>query len=113
MKINKHFESSGQYRQGDVMIIPANISGVTRELPAKNGKVILAEGEVTGHFHSMLYGPAVMFKDESTGGKHYLKITKKTDLTHDEHEPITLEPSTKRILRQRQYCSGEVNRVRD
>ena len=113
MRINKQFKGSGQYRQGDVMVIPSRIpENAVKLQPSEGNRVVLAEGEVTGHFHTMPYGPAVMFRDSCAGGRCYIETTEPTPLKHDEHNTITIEPGEKCVVRQRQY-NGEARRVED
>lgn len=52
--------SMGMCAQGDVLIAPlpngVSISANATEMPLKNGMLVIAEGEVTGHHHAFRYG---------------------------------------------------------
>lgn len=40
-----------QYRQGDVFLVPVKLPMGAAKSPAKDGKIVLALGEATGHHH--------------------------------------------------------------
>ena len=58
------------FRQGDVLVIPvATIPASAQEVQPRNGRLIVAEGEATGHHHSFPHRQgAVMFRDDVAGG---------------------------------------------
>lgn len=70
------------YRQGDIGIfpvneIPANTVPVDRD---KHGRIVLAEGEVTGHFHCVLDDPATLFRqaDMDEMADRFLRVEAET-----------------------------------
>jgi hypothetical protein len=72
----------------------------TRDLKTR-GRVILAEGEVTGHVHEVVDTaapdreptlPAADFFEEPDG-RRVLLVTRPCLLTHQEHAPIALDPA--------------------
>jgi len=80
-----------QQQQGDVLIhritkLPKGVSSVS----PKKGKFVLAEGEATGHSHTI---PAVeeveLFEDEN--GTLFLKVDSPVELSHQEHNAQTIE----------------------
>ena len=96
------------YRQGDILIfpvaeIPTNIVPVERD---KQGRLVLAEGEVTGHFHCILDDPATLFRqaDVDEMADRFLSVEAEAALTHDEHATITLPPGQYRVRRQREFA---------
>ena len=101
------------YRQGDVWIeevkqMPAGLDSVPRE----NGKLVLAHGEVTGHMHAIAEMDAEMFTEKD--GTLYLRAPSGCTVTHQEHAPVTLPAGkTYRVIRQREYTSGMVQKVLD
>jgi hypothetical protein len=108
--------------QGDVCIerVPdADPSGKT--IPDKNGAVILAEGEATGHHHAFFGTGVTMFRDDSLARDvpqelyiGHIKITTPTaELKHQEHDSITLKKGTYRIRRQREWDAGMARTVAD
>jgi hypothetical protein len=41
-------------RQGDILLVPVkDLPDGLKEVPRQNGRIVLAEGEVTGHFHAI------------------------------------------------------------
>jgi len=92
-----------QYRQGDVFLErvsspPANVGD---EIKPKEDRVILAEGEATGHHHSVPSSAARMFA--VAGGMMLLKVVQETILSHQEHAPITLPPGDYLVRRQQEW----------
>jgi hypothetical protein len=111
LKKNKG-ESMNQYRQGDVLITKIEASELPkrlREVPEENGKVILAHGEATGHAH-VVEGKARMLARPGSAGEgsvRFLKVSGRSTVVHDEHDPITLTRGVYKFLRQREYVPSE------
>lgn len=98
------------YRQGDVFIervggLPVGASASTEK------RIILAYGEVTGHCHEADVETCRSFVDE--GGVMYLEVESDTEVTHQEHNTLTLPPGVYRITHQREYSPEEIRRVAD
>lgn len=100
-----------EFRQGDVFLVrlpkshPLTPAGL---LEPKSERTILAEGEVTGHAHALPadhvelheidwhafsaeFGPDETAKAKAANTR-LLRVLKPTDLTHEEHNPIHLDP---------------------
>ncbi len=100
-------------QQGDVIVmrIPKD------KMPKDGVKVpgsVLAEGEVTGHFHGFEKNVKVMEKD----GIKYFEISKmmgETKLKHQEHKPVNFEPGCYAvgIVNEADPFSEDMNRVAD
>ena len=91
------------YRHGDVLI--KEIDSIPKSAKKIAGAT-LAEGEVTGHHHTItsgtvqLYAPSTVTKD----AVKYVKVTSKTaELTHQEHKPISLPQGTYAVTGEREY----------
>lgn len=138
MKKNQKNTSAWHARQGDVLIVrvdslPSNATKRERD----NGRVILAYGEVTGHCHQ-IDNPdaAILFDldlsatpqanarraayagitepvDPSADLLTFLTVDTLSQLVHDEHAAITLEPGTYQVIRQREYTPTELRNVQD
>ena len=102
------------YRQGDLLFIldpddpPARatsrrnrgLSPVPRD---RTGRIVLAEGEATGHAHAIhdigadLYGVRLE--------NRYLEVLAEggVDVVHEEHAPIHLRQGSWRVVRQREH----------
>ena len=97
------------YRQGDILIVA--VSEITGQEQTPNGRIILAEGEVTGHAHAIA-DPAVT-SYVGVDGVLYLDAPKGADVKHEEHATITLPPGKYRVIRQREYTPEAIRNVAD
>lgn len=99
-----------QVRQGDLLFTPINaqnLIGCPREsFNAVDGKYILAEGEKTGHVHTV---PADLIEEFFYKVDHrdmspiYLTVIEDTEVTHDEHSPAPLLAGSYIMKRQERY----------
>jgi len=101
-----------QYRHGDVWIeavaeIPRNAVKVE---PGARGYV-LAEGEVTGHAHTIEATPEIEMYERN--GVLYLKVATEAPLTHQEHKVGVIPKGTFCVTPQYNYNAGMVRRVID
>ena len=88
-------------RQGDVLIIKAEIDlQGAKEIKPRNGRIILAEGEATGHHHSVDCAVASLF---DLGGKMVMVVDEPTVITHQEHGAIEIAPGQYWVVGQREY----------
>lgn len=106
------------YRQGDVLLQRTAKRLITgAPVARKAGRVVLAEGEVTGHAHAIDSPLAQLF--EERGGLLFLRVEPAgreeapAVLRHEEHAPITLEPGVYRVIHQREYSPEAIRRVVD
>lgn len=102
-----------QLQQGDTLykkieFLPDGIKEVKR----KNGAIIIAEGEATGHAHRIFDVEAMFFEKD---GKFYLKNEKSVTVKHEEHNPITIDPGIWEIgqVREKDWITGMVRKVID
>lgn len=102
------------YRQGDVLLIPTSGIDLTAGKPIQPifGRYILAEGEATGHHHSI--GADVCDGLFDLAGKTVLVVDQPAAmLTHQEHGAIAIAPGQYWVVRQREYTPQEIRRVMD
>lgn len=106
------------FRQGDVLIIKID------ELPKRNllkkvepvsGRVILAEGEVTGHAHALESDGVALLElpQEGQTSRIFMELTKDSTVNHEEHGKIDLTKGFYEIRRQREYQPDEIRQVAD
>ena len=101
------------YRQGDVLIqridqeLPEDAEAVK---PDERNRLILAEGEATGHAHAV---PAVAGALYAAQVGMMLQVNQQTQVLHEEHAPIDLDPGLYKITRQREYFPTEIRQVAD
>ena len=101
-----------QFRQGDVLLIGvASIPESATKIAPKNGRLILAEGEATGHSHSIDASKAALYIDKS--GQTFLLAQDGCTLLHQEHDPIDIESGSYSVIRQREYTPDEIRNVID
>jgi len=107
-----------QIRQGDVFIvalssIPADqiqYAGIPSDaVPVKRGPrgLLLAEGKATGHHHSVKSETAELYRAE---GVLFLRATSAVEVTHEEHDTITLPPGEYRVTGHHEALPGELPR---
>lgn len=116
----------GLMRQGDVLLVPTsddapNGQGVERE----GGRLVLAEGEATGHAHAIRASHARLLRDVRPTGivhrRHGARVEQRLVLVvedkpalleHEEHGPIMVAPGVYEVRRQREYAPGGRLQVR-
>jgi hypothetical protein len=98
------------YRQGDVLIV--NIEEFPEEVQSKLEKVSslhLAEGEVTGHYHTLV--------SEAIAAEHgehiFFEIEKNAKVTHNEHATIDLPAGKYQKIQQVEYTPEAYRNVAD
>mgnify|MGYP000877223226 CR=1 FL=1 len=86
-------------RHGDVILVSVTQIPDAAKQTAK-GRVVLAEGEVTGHTHTVEHPSAVMLSD---GMRRYLEIGDTCQLKHQEHKALKIEPGKYEILIEQEW----------
>lgn len=116
------------YRQGDVLVMkvdqtrPQGLKAVKRS----RGACVLAEGEVTGHFHGVFEEDAELFdcgRDDLGSATEkvaddafvagWLTLPSAGQLKHQEHATIDLPAGDYVVLQQREYAPEAIRRVVD
>lgn len=92
------------FRQGDLLIVPlpeaGGILGIPADLKPERSNVVQL-GEATGHAHRLVGG------DVFANG-NFLRVANGTaQLTHDEHDTITLPEGEYLVRRQREFTGTE------
>jgi hypothetical protein len=103
--------------QGDILLERVEDAALPAQViqSARDGGVVVAEGEATGHHHRLL-GSVTMYRDDAIArdipsGLYVAHVAVKSAtarLVHEEHAPITLEKGTYRVRRQRQLEPTDV-----
>ena len=90
------------YRQGDVYLERIDAIPENAKARPSNSRIILAEGEATGHAHSVSNKSAIAYEES---GVTYLEVKSALAmLTHEEHATIKLPRGKYRVIRQREYA---------
>ena len=78
--------------------VPAVPDEATAE--SRSGRIVLAEGEATGHAHAIHERDARTFTHE---GERFLLTRSRAQLVHEEHGPIEVPAGAWRVVIQREY----------
>ena len=90
-----------QFRQGDVLLVavPAIPDDAVAQ-PRGGRRLILAEGEATGHAHAIAERDV---RDFRVGNERFVLVRSAAQLIHEEHAPIDLPTGAYRVVIQREY----------
>ena len=108
-----------KYRQGDVGL--ELVTELPEGLEFKSARTaVLAEGEVTGHYHIMdaqvggkTDGTEFPLEIAEKDGTMYLRVSEPLPLKHQEHATITVEPGIYKRTIQREYFPDAPRQVLD
>jgi hypothetical protein len=89
-------------RQGDLLLVPVP------DLPpglskVGSGRLVLLEGEATGHAHVVDDERASLYGWVSSARYLCVEGESPVMLVHDEHDPLPLSPGVYEVRRQREY----------
>jgi hypothetical protein len=108
----------GPRRQGDILLLPAGtprfdgtLTPTSRPQGAKaaprdgRGRLVLAEGETTGHCHAILDDAATLFvqSDLDEMADRFLEVERDVELVHEEHGTVTIPAERQIVRRKREY----------
>lgn len=103
-------------RQGDILIKPIKIDKSKLKFIGKKSSFVLAEGETTGHKHTLVSDPTTEFNVyQNKQGQYILEMEHEGKLNHEEHNQITLLPDMYIVGNEREfnYFSEATQRVID
>lgn len=103
-------------RQGDVMIRKISELPTTAKPEKRNGRIVLAYGEVTGHAHAIAERgvKAYTMADAGTAVRRFLEVVSKdATVRHEEHAPVPLPPGLYEVVIQREYSPEVIRNVAD
>jgi hypothetical protein len=89
-----------QYRQGDVLLVAVTGLPPTARRKRRQGRLVLATGEATGHAHAIVEPDAEEF---TFADQRYVLVRSRAQLVHEEHAPIDLPAGTYRVVIQREF----------
>jgi hypothetical protein len=89
-----------QYRQGDVLLVAIPLPDNAVSVPRRGSRIVLAEGEATGHAHVIAERDACEFR---VGEERFVLVRSAAQLIHEEHGAIAVAPGAYRIVIQREY----------
>ena len=99
--------------QGDVYLVKTRKPATLKKLERTARGIVLAEGEATGHAHTIASLDAVLF--EGKNKELYLEAAKEVQLEHQEHTTLTIPSGTYKIgiVREHDYFTEEARKVVD
>lgn len=99
-------KKSGMIRQGDVLLKPVSkIPTDAKPVRRVGGRLILAEGEVTGHHHAIRDAGVGLLE---LGERRFLQVPETgAQLKHEEHTKIDVAPGLYEVVIQREYDDAE------
>jgi hypothetical protein len=104
----------GLIRQGDLLLVPLNqVPEYKRRV--RTGRLVLAEGEATGHAHVIDDERASVYSAwDNFGGplSPFLHIEgdEPVLLVHEEHDVLSVPPGVYEVRRQREYAPRQLVR---
>ena len=101
--------------QGDVIItLIKELPEGLRKVKRKNDRLILAEGEHTGHAHAIDALDAELWEDPKNK-ELYLRVTDEVRVTHQEHKPVAIAEGIYKvsIVNEYDYFLEEARKVVD
>lgn len=112
------------FRQGDVLITPLDkapsLKNFRKAKRDPRRRIVLAEGEVTGHAHAIRSRNATLFVADSLAPANefnpdqaFLEVEKPAQVEHEEHDTINLKPGWYEVRRQREYSPEAIRQVAD
>ena len=100
-------------RQGDVCLIRIEkLPAGCIEAPPDGDRVVLAYGERTGHSHAV-YGVTAEQPNVrlwSAGAERFLQVLTRSDLQHEEHSTVVLEPGIYQLPGQYEFSEEHAPR---
>jgi hypothetical protein len=97
-------------RQGDVLLVAINKMPTDAvEIPRTKRGVVLAEGEITGHFHGIRSRSATLYRTEMDA--RFLRVTAPVGLSHQEHTTVKIPPGDYSVIIHAEYVPGELPRT--
>lgn len=103
-------------RHGDVILVPSEVPPGTKPVRRVRGRLVLAEGEATGHAHVIEDADArLVCAEEAEELRMWLLVEAAAPvaLTHEEHATLLVPPGTYEVRRAREYTPEEIRTVAD
>lgn len=90
-----------QLQQGDVLLAQTKLPEGAKRVQPQGGTYVLVEGETTGHAHRVEAVPEVELYEHD--GTLYLRVKDSADITHEEHNTVSVPRGTWEVGRVVEY----------
>ena len=101
------------YRQGDVILIPVRSIPEDAVRQVVEDRIVLAEGEQTGHSHTVAVEEAEIFTVSDEVDRWLRVKSGGATVTHQEHAPVEVPEGDWIVRIQSEYHPEEIRRVID
>ena len=99
-------------RQGDILVVPTDNGIKGNAVAAKKGKLVFAEGELTGHHHFTKASANVTMLDDGVDKFINVQETRTEYLKHQTHRALALPPGESVVIQQRRINPASDHVVR-
>ena len=102
-----------QIQHGDILIREVeSIPHEAKPVERRGGRIIVAEGEQTGHHHAITDKGAILME---LNGELYLEVTEPVTISHEEHKDLPIPPGKYQVghVREFDYLAEMERRVAD
>ena len=82
-------------RQGDVLMLAAELPADATDITPKGKRVVLKYGEATDHAHAFYGQPVRLY--ETPNKERFLRVVETSYLKHEEHSTVEVPQGTERI----------------
>jgi len=103
------------YRHGDILLKKVSVAPKAAREVVRGQRYVVAEGEVTGHFHELTCPEATGIRVLEHEMRRYLELSDTCQLRHQEHHELRIEPGVYEIVTEREwdYADEEMKKVVD
>jgi hypothetical protein len=114
MSQRRRKQSMNTIRQGDVLFVRVNeLPDGAQTQARRNERIVIAEGEATGHTHVIETDGAVQYRHPALKQQWIVVKSAPVTVIHEEHQPVTLTPGIWMVPFQVNVDRGVVRRVLD
>ena len=103
------------FQQGDVILEEVVFLPITAKKVKVEKEIVLAEGEVTGHKHTITVDNPELIELYEKDGQLFVKAKDNFNVLHQEHNTITVPQGIWKVRKVREYdhFEEEVRQVKD
>lgn len=92
-------------RQGDVLMLAAELPADATDITPKGKRVVLKHGEATGHAHAFYGQPVRLY--ETPKKERFLRVVETSYLKHEEHSTVEVPPGVYKLPAQVEWTDQD------